>query len=221
MTSSGVGGDNQQQKLGASSFLRILYGSQRGTSEQAAKDFHTKIVDKTKDTTGRVDDGLVICKPVELDDFLQEKKKDNDDPCWTGDDGRGETWVIFVSSFGEGGPPSGAKEFRQQCEDWFYMFPVDQPYFDKPLDGVQFALCGLGDSTFEDTHLRNPQKICKGLLAGGATLIGGEMGTADAAAGKEEQQQAIKDWTDAIVPKLLEPFLIKAEDKECAPGFEV
>jgi sulfite reductase alpha subunit-like flavoprotein len=87
--------------------------------------------------------------------------------------------LFFVSSYGCGGPPLGCHRFRDVCD---YLLLQQQPEQQQPeqlrttkeqvlqqvpqqqqqlplnLHGVQYAICGLGDSKFT-TYLQNPITI--------------------------------------------------------------
>lgn len=130
--------------------LLVLYGSQRGSTEDAAQRFCQKVSEHLGPK------GLgVKTKLMTLDDFLLSKT---------------EPWsrlvVIFVSSFGLGGPPLGthsaftyricistahtanvwyvgARKFRKLCDAWIATHK-DNPDEPKMLEGLKFVLCGLG-----------------------------------------------------------------------------
>lgn len=165
--------------------LYVLYGSQTGNSEQAAKDFCTKL--KTKFTPEFFESqGLphidVETTCTQLDDFLEIEHA-----AYT------KCLVIFVSSYGVGQAPMGAYRFREVCDAFF-----ESPQTYKiALKGLKYALCGLGDSTYR-TYLNNPSSIDKGLVAAGAIRIG-EMGKADAhALGDLAQDKTIARWVEAL-----------------------
>jgi sulfite reductase alpha subunit-like flavoprotein len=102
----------------------VLYGSQTGNSEQAAKEFCESLKKRNKITT------QVQPKHMQLDDFLElEYAK------WT------RLVVIFVSSYGVGQAPLGSYRFRELCEAW-----IEEP--SPVLEGLSYALCGLGDSKY-------------------------------------------------------------------------
>jgi flavodoxin len=66
------------------------------------------------------------------------------------------------------------------------------------LQGIQFALCGLGDSKYA-TYMKNPNTIYQALTAQGATLIPGTtQGMANAQPGREAQQNIITEWMEQL-----------------------
>ena len=151
--------------------ILVLFGSQRGTSEDAAGAF-------AKEAPNRLN---VKVKSVELDDFLES-------PSWR------RVVVVFVSSFGTGGAPMGAQEFRKFCDR------VIQEYTDKPekagfLKGIHLALCGQGDSKYQ-TYQENPKVTVKALTMAGAELVG-EVGATDAES-RMEQQEEIGQWIESM-----------------------
>ena len=101
----------------------VLYGSQRGTSEKAARKFAKELPDEISNVT-------IIPDFMELDEFLEKE-------------GTPITRyiVIFVSSFGNGQAPFGARQFRKLCDSW-----ADKSFAGRPklLDGVSFSILGFG-----------------------------------------------------------------------------
>lgn len=164
--------------------LYVLYGSQMGNSEQAAKDFCEEV--KKKYTADYFEQEQlptiqVETKCMQLDDFL-EIYHANYTKCL----------VIFVSSYGVGQAPLGAYRFRELCEEW-----KDNSDDEKILSGLKYALCGLGDSGYT-TYLKNPTTIDAGLTAVGATRLG-EMGKADAKGmGEKAQDKVISRWVSDL-----------------------
>lgn len=154
--------------------ILVLYGSQRGTGEQIATDIHQQIPDKLGDN--------VTSKLLELDDWLLDPKP-------------ARLMIIVVSSFGMGGAPMNARKFRKLCDQW-----ITEPPADPILEGVSFALLGLGDSSYK-TYQENPKKTLEAMVLAGATLIG-ERGEADSSS--EEQPIQIQDWIDGLWAHLKE-----------------
>jgi sulfite reductase alpha subunit-like flavoprotein len=109
-------------------------------------------------------------------------------------------WMLsFDSSFSPflhfgASAPLGAYRFRELCDEFL------SEGMEKILSGLQYALCGLGDSSYP-TYLKNPTTIDKGLTAVGAKRIG-EMGKGDASAmGEKSQDKVVKKWSqDILVP---------------------
>mmetsp|Transcript_55299 Transcript_55299/g.134314 ORF Transcript_55299/g.134314 Transcript_55299/m.134314 type:complete len:248 (-) Transcript_55299:309-1052(-) len=151
--------------------LYVLYGSQMGNSEAAAKDFCTKAKSKL--------DGVeTIC--TQLDDFLDVHHAE-----FT------KCIVIFVSSYGVGQAPLGCHKFRTFTET------LIEKNDNNLLDGLRYAICGLGDTQYT-TFLKNPKTINQGLTVAGAKRIG-ELGTADASQiGDKAQDKTIARWMDDI-----------------------
>ena len=167
----------------------VLYASQTGNSEQAAKDVCAQM--PTKLSPAQLSQ-LTACKdhitlqPVamQLDDFLEIERCQ-----WT------RLVVICVSSYGVGQAPLGGYRFRDLCDTWAQDKPASL------LKGVQFALLGLGDSKFT-TFFENPTKINETLQAVGAKRVG-PLGKADASGkGNEKQSLVIERWIDGIWPFL-------------------
>lgn len=163
--------------------LYVLYGSQMGNSEQAAKDFCRQV--KTKYTPEFFkSNGLspieVKTTCMQLDDFL-EIDHANFTKCL----------VIFVSSYGVGQAPLGSARFREICE----AFLAEEATYKGALTGLKYAICGLGSSNYT-TFLRNPTTIDKGLKVAGALPVL-DMGKADAVpAGDDAQDKRIARWVE-------------------------
>jgi sulfite reductase alpha subunit-like flavoprotein len=139
---------------------------------------------------------------MQLDDFLELEHAP-----WT------RLIVIFVSSYGIGSAPLGSYRFRELCDAWTgsntigvaskrdvdHKDTVSSSSHGPILDGVYFALCGLGDSKFT-TYFNNPTAIDAGLRSVGAQRVG-ELGRADAS-GAVPQQEVIARWMESIWPHL-------------------
>ena len=140
---------------------------------------------------------------MHLDDFLEVEKAQ-----WT------RIVIIVTSSYGVGQAPIGARKFRDVCDEILNRYndddddgrgsdnvgaqknnnPPPPPRF---LEGVQFALLGLGDSHYT-TFFKNPTTIHRALTLAGATLVG-EIGKADASGtGNMEQSKVIDRWIESI-----------------------
>lgn len=181
----------------------VLYGSQTGNSEQAAKDFcrqvatrlSPKVIHQISSTPTEI-----IVKPthMQLDDFLElERAK------WT------RIVVIIVSSYGIGQAPLGSYRFRELCDVWLDTYPTNA----KILDGLFFAICGLGDSKYT-TFLENPTTIDKALHRVGAKRVG-ELGKADASGtGENAQGVVIERWMDGIWSELAKAVAQEPLSKE-------
>lgn len=157
----------------------VLYGSQTGNSEGAAQEICSLIPTKlSSSTTSRV---------MHLDDFLEVEKAK-----WT------KLVVIVCSSYGVGQAPIGARKFRELCDE--ILLRSNDENEDKSLiflNGVHFALLGLGDSHYT-TYFQNPTTIHKALTAVGAVHVG-ELGMADASGTDNmEQSKVIERWINNI-----------------------
>ena len=157
----------------------MLYGSQTGNSEQAAIDLAEKAPSKLSN-----DDVTVTARHMQLDDFLEiERAK------WP------RLVVIITSSYGVGQAPLGCYKFRAMCDE------IGKRKLSGMLDGVSYAMCGLGDSKYT-TFFQNPSTINASLLAAGAWRAG-LLGKADASGeGEDEQGKVIQRWVDGHWSKL-------------------
>ncbi|KAL7538179.1 hypothetical protein ACHAXR_008345 [Thalassiosira sp. AJA248-18] len=177
--------------------ILVLYGSQTGNSEGAAEEITALI--PTKLTTSSSSSSPCTARCMHLDDFLElENAK------WT------RLVVIVCSSYGVGQAPIGARKFRDVCDAILDQRNNDNggsggennDNNDKSskgmfLEGVTFALLGLGDSHYS-TFFKNPTAIHEALTAVGATRVG-ELGKADAS-GTDimEQSKVIDRWIQSI-----------------------
>lgn len=173
--------------------IYVLYGSQTGNSEQAAIELCDQVATRLspeiiQKITGTKDEINVVATHMQLDDFLEMERAK-----WT------RLMVIIVSSYGVGQAPLGAYRFRDLCDAWLNQYAKsDDP---KILDGVFYAMCGLGDSKFL-TFFQNPTKIDEGLTLVGAKRVG-PLGKADASGtGKQIQAKVIEGWMDGIWAEL-------------------
>jgi len=189
----------------------VLYGSQTGNSEEAAVTFTQEIKDKLspmqlQKMTGTIDTIKIQPVHMQLDDFLEIEKA-----AWT------RIIIIFVSSYGVGQAPLGCYRFRDLCEVWLKQNKENagnnnntDPALMLLLQGVQFCLCGLGDSRYT-TFFQNPKTIHEALLHVGANRIG-PVGKADAntttttttTTTNESQADVIEQWKASIWQPLAE-----------------
>uniref|UniRef100_A0A7S2V9B0 Flavodoxin-like domain-containing protein n=1 Tax=Entomoneis paludosa TaxID=265537 RepID=A0A7S2V9B0_9STRA len=189
--------------------ILVLNGTTRGTSKKAAEKFADQCSERLSheaihEMTG-VADIQVKCKitgegekespTMTMDEFLKN-------PEWE------PLVVIFVSSFGSGDGPRTGRKFRKKCDAWTlaHIGNADRP---QPLAGISFALCGLGESTY-DTYMKNPIVVGETLSLLGADMVG-ERGSADSAEGIARQEIEIETWMEEIWPKLAE--LVAQEPK--------
>lgn len=173
--------------------IYVLYGSQTGNSEQAAQELCQRMAVKLSPQaiqriTHNTQD-VIHVKPthMQLDDFLEIGHAP-----WT------RLMVIITSSYGVGQAPLGCYRFRELCDAWLEQSEDKNV---KVLDGLHYALCGLGDSKYT-TFFRNPTTIDNALQRVGATRVG-ELGKADASGvGDNIQSKVIDRWIDGIWPHL-------------------
>ena len=183
MTSSTTDSDNT---------LYVLYGSQMGNSEQAAKDFVQQFRGKQQDKKYDAFKGL-LPKAIQLDDYLEMYHSPVSSlPI-----------IIFVSSYGVGQAPLGANRFRELCDTFIDNDQNNKIGNSVMLKGISYAICGLGDSSYP-TYLKNPATIDQGLTVAGATrIVGTNLGKADASqSGNNSQDKVIQEW----IKNLWEPL---------------
>lgn len=181
--------------------IYVLYGSQTGNSEQVAKDLCLQVSKQLSSNqiqkyTGTKENIVAVPKCMQLDDFLELDKAQ-----WT------RLMVIVTSSYGVGQAPLGCYRFRELCDTWKKETDMHQG----TLDGMQFAICGLGDSKYT-TFFQNPTVIHEALQLVGAKHVG-PMGKADAS-GKVDQIVVLEQWVQAIWPFLAKVVAEPPLDKE-------
>ncbi|CAJ1952244.1 unnamed protein product [Cylindrotheca closterium] len=168
--------------------LYVLYGSQMGNSEGAAREFCNLIKSTYNDdffAKHKLPSLEVETTCIQLDDFLEVKHAD-----YT------KCLVIFVSSYGVGQAPLGSYRFRDLCDE----FLTNDGSNTNILTGLKYAICGLGDSNYT-TFLKNPTTIDQGLQKAGAKRLG-ELAKCDASAmGEQAQDKVIQKWSkDMLLP---------------------
>lgn len=154
----------------------VLFASQTGNSEQAAMEIAEALPEKLSTSSL-----TVTSRHMQLDDFLELHEAQ-----WT------RLVVICCSSYGVGAAPLGGYRFREYCNAL-----LENKKYKNQLQGLQFALLGLGDSKYT-TFFENPKTTNKALEAAGAKRVG-ELGKADASA---DQLAIISKWIDGIWPSL-------------------
>jgi len=198
----------------------VLYGSQTGNSEQAAIDICNKIPEQLSNSKLSAFAGGKELPPInltarhmQLDDFLEVERAK-----WT------RLIVIVTSSYGVGQAPLGCQRFREFC-DAILSRPVGDGTDRPMLNGVTYALLGLGDSKYT-TFFQNPTKIDEALQLAGATRVG-KLGKADASGkGDDEQAKVISRWVDEIWPVLAkvvssEPPSNDTLEQACSSSIEI
>jgi MioC protein len=102
-------------------------------------------------------------------------------------------YVVVCSTYGDGELPTGAEPFAEALDE-------EQPN----LEGLRFALFGLGDSVYDDTFNRGGEIMAEKLTDLGATQVG-EHGRHDASSKVSAKVQA-GEWAEEISP-LITPAL--------------
>lgn len=191
MTPSASDSDTEENIL-------VLYGSQTGNSESAAEQIHASIPTKLPTSTTK-NGKRCTARLMQLDDFLELEYG-----AWT------RLIIIVCSSYGVGQAPLGARKFREFCDEILIRHHHhhhgdgdgdgeggNDTKAIPTLQGVNFALLGLGDSHYT-TYFTNPTTIHDALLAMGAKRVG-EIGKADASGtGHMEQSKVIERWIENI-----------------------
>lgn len=102
-------------------------------------------------------------------------------------------YVVVCSTYGEGELPTGAEPFAEALDNEQLA-----------LDGVRFAMFGLGDSVYDDTYNRGGEIMAEKLTELGATQVG-EHGRHDASSKVSAKVQAA-EWAQQI-SSLISPTL--------------
>ena len=97
-------------------------------------------------------------------------------------------YLVICSTHGEGDPPSGAVPMLQALES-------QAP----DLTGVEYAMFGLGDSSYEN-YSKGSEHIDEKLAALGAKRVG-EYGRHDAHTGTLPNSSAV-DWTNRVLESI-------------------
>ena len=163
--------------------ILILYGSQTGNSEAAAKQIAKLIPEKLSKCNAR---------DMQLDDFIEYEEAK-----WS------RLVIIVTSSYGVGQAPLGCYRFREFCDNILAKDGAN-----KMLDGLTYAMLGLGDSKYT-TFFQNPTAIDKALTMAGATRLG-PLGKADASG---DQLEVIDEWIDGIFSYLEKRVSIPTTDE--------
>lgn len=160
----------------------ILFASQTGNSEQAARQIAEQLPSavtvKHKNQRGDDNDDGWYGQVMQLDDFLQFESAP-----WT------PIVIMCLSSYGAGQAPMGGYRFRELCDYIVENHDSDDKPQNRLLQGMKFALLGLGDSKYT-TFFDNPTKTLHAMDLAGATLIG-SVGKADAS---NQQLETIEAW---------------------------
>jgi sulfite reductase alpha subunit-like flavoprotein len=100
-------------------------------------------------------------------------------------------YLLVCSTYGDGDVPSSATRFYDDLRDQ----PVD-------LDGVRFAVFGMGDASYTKTYSRGSELITEALEVQGATRVG-EYGRHDAG-GPVPATEAAGEWVEGVLRSLSE-----------------
>lgn len=169
--------------------IPILYGSQTGNSESCAKSLAASLPSKLYNSGDITPSQIKITSTAEqLDDFLELDKAP-----WT------RFVIIICSSYGVGQAPLGCWKFRDLCDAILDSGNEgkEDPKM-KELDGIQYAMLGLGDSKYS-TFFKNPTTLDKALQKKGALRVG-TLGKADASGeGSQAQSNVMKEWCNDII----------------------
>jgi len=183
----------------------VLYGSQTGNSQQAAEELCQQVPAKLNSLPLLKRSSVQVrAEHMQLDDFLELRKAD-----WT------RLVVVVTSSYGVGQAPLGCYRFRDLCEAWLERYSSAGNNNDKKkkqqcrmLEGVQYALLGLGDSKYT-TFFQNPTRIDEGMQAVGAKRVG-PLGKADASGlGDQTQSLVIERWIESIWQHLAQVVVLE------------
>ena len=156
--------------------ILVLYGSQTGNSEAAAKLIASLLPSKLSSPS-------IIARHMQLDDFLELEQAH-----WT------PIVIIVTSSYGVGQAPLGCYKFRELCE--IILSKPQGEVFDL-LKGIKYALLGLGDSKYT-TFFKNPTVLDNALTRAGAQRIG-TLGKVDASGvGENAMLNVIDSWIDNL-----------------------
>jgi MioC protein len=96
--------------------------------------------------------------------------------------------LLLCSTYGEGELPASARDFAQKLLDG------------ADLEGVKFALFGLGDSTYAETFNNGSARLSTLMLGAGAKLIG-KIGLYDAKSGDLPEEHAIP-WAREVIAEI-------------------
>ena len=99
---------------------------------------------------------------------------------------RGTLYLVVTSTYGDGELPASAKPFGARMA-------AGAP----DLEGVQFAVFGMGDSAYPETFNFGGKRIEEMMRAAGASLIGTRM-THDAS-GPDLAEDLCFPWAEAVI----------------------
>ena len=196
--------------------ILVLFGSQTGNAEQAAQDFcractSVHLYDSYCSNIGSSEANTrvipIVTKCMSLDDFLEMNRCQFHSST---------TLILFVSSYGVGGPPLGCYRFRDVCDCIIEnqqqsesSDPNENSHFKNDAAKVlvqnlsfqnllSYAICGLGDSRYT-TYMNNPKVIDETLRKYLHATPLCDMAQADASSkSKVQQSDVIAHWIDQL-----------------------
>ncbi len=193
--------------------ILVLFGSQTGNAEQAAQDFcractSVHLYDSYRNIgEENVRVIPIVTKCMSLDDFLETNHCQFHSST---------ILILFVSSYGVGGPPLGCYRFRDVCDCIIEcqqqnesIDPDENSHFKNDVTKVlvrnlsfqnliSFAICGLGDSRYT-TYMNNPKVIDETLRDCLHATPLCDMGQADASSkSKVHQSDVIAHWIEKL-----------------------
>lgn len=200
----------------ATTTILVLFGSQTGNAEQAAQDFcrsctSAHVYDSYCSNIGSSGANVrvipIVTKCMSLDDFLETNHCQFHSST---------ILILFVSSYGVGGPPLGCYRFRDVCDCIMECQqqnestdPTENSHLKNDVTKVlvqnlsfqnliSYAICGLGDSRYT-TYMNNPKVIDETLRDCLHATPLCDMGQADASSkSKVQQSDVIAHWIDQL-----------------------
>ncbi|GAA1873313.1 cytochrome P450 [Brevibacterium marinum] len=98
-------------------------------------------------------------------------------------------YLLVCSTYGDGDVPSSATRFYTQLREQ-----------NTELDGLRFAVFGMGDASYTKTYSRGSELLTEALEARGATRVG-EYGRHDAG-GPVPASEAASEWAEGVLTNL-------------------
>jgi MioC protein len=116
---------------------------------------------------------------------------------------RDDFYVLVCSTYGDGDAPASAVPFVK-------ALAAEAP----DLDGVRFAVFGMGDSSYTETYCRGSDVVSDLLEKHGAQRIG-EHGRHDAS-GRDHPTDLALEWLESILPLALTSGDVDLEQSQAA-----
>lgn len=130
--------------------ILVLFGSSRGAGEGVAERLVNELPEKLspeaiRQLTGNDSVNVTVVPELSgLDEWIKEK-----------DCRLRRLLIIVVSSYGIGGAPMNARNFRNLCDDIIRQNDETEGDSSKLLKGIYFALLGLGGTRINDVAMSN------------------------------------------------------------------